>query len=391
MRVCVLVRSLTRGGAERQAATTAAALTARGHRVDLVTFRRGGAYAQVLSAAGLEEQQLGGPRPLLPVALWRRLRTDRPDVVLSYLAGPNLVSLVGRGLHHRPALVWGVRSTSLRLEDEVLLGRLVSRVEPRLSRWCDAAVTNSAAARDDATARGFRPPRFEVVPNVIDVDRWRPDPHPGRRADARRRLGLPPDATVVGRVGRIHPVKDLPTYLRALAHVVEDRPEVRGLVVGDGEPAQLRELVGLAASLGIADRVVWHGGSDDLSPVYAALDVLVSSSSYGESFPNVVAEASASGVPCVGTDLGATRDLIGDGRFVVPPADPAALASATAAVLDLGSAGRAALGSAARRRIVERFGPDATAARLERVLTEVLESVAPAGRRRRASRRGREA
>lgn len=391
MRVCVLVRSLTLGGAERQAATTAAALTARGHGVDLVTFRRGGAYAEVLSRAGLREQQLGGPRPLLPVALWRRLRTDRPDVVLSYLAGPNLVSLVGRGLHHRPALVWGVRSTSLRLEDEVLLGRLVSRVEPRLSRWCDAAVTNSAAARDDAAARGFRPPRFEVVPNVIDVDRWRPDPDPDRRSDARRQLGLPADATVVGRVGRIHPMKDLPTYLRALADLSADRPEVRGLVVGDGEPAHLRELMGLAASLGIDDRVVWHGGSDDLSPVYAALDVLVSSSAYGESFPNVVAEAAASGVPCVGTDLGATRDLVGDGRFVVPPGDPTALAAAVAAVLDAGPAGRAALGAAARRRIVERFGPEAAAVRLEQVLADVLESVDPAGPPGRGPRRGREA
>ena len=96
-----------------------------------------------------------------------------------------------------------------------------------------------------------------------------------------------------------------------------------------------------------------------MPPVYAALDLLASSSAFGEGFSNVIGEAMAAGVPCTATDVGDSGRIVGDAGRVVPPNDPAALAGALGELLDLSPETRAALGERARRRIEEQFSVEA--------------------------------
>jgi glycosyltransferase involved in cell wall biosynthesis len=87
----------------------------------------------------------------------------------------------------------------------------------------------------------------------------------------------------------------------------------------------------------------------------AALDIAASSSSYGEAFPNVLAEAMACAVPCVATDVGDSAYIVGDAGTIVPPRDPAALAAALDAMLARTPEELRALSEAARRRVDEKF------------------------------------
>lgn len=373
MRICILLRSFTLGGSEHQAAITAAELTRRGHDVDVVVLHDGDAYADVLAGAGITPFVLPGGRATLPGHWVRRLWRQRPDVVLSYLAGPNLLAVAARLVRNRPLIVWGVRSTTLRLADETRLGGTVYRLEPRFTRWADVVVANSQQARRDAIARGLRNPHFEVVPNGVDCDRGpdRGGPGPDRRAVCRAELGLPATGPVIGRVGRVHPMKDLPTLFRAVARLpAPTRPTIA--VVGDGDPDYVGEMRGLARALGMADNVRWLGERSDLRRLYPALDLVVSSSAYGEGFPNVVAEAMAAGIVCVGTDVGDTATLIDDDRRVVPPEDAEALSTAVQRVLDLDDHTRRALGAAGQARVCDRFGIDALGRRLESILVDAV-------------------
>jgi glycosyltransferase involved in cell wall biosynthesis len=103
----------------------------------------------------------------------------------------------------------------------------------------------------------------------------------------------------------------------------------------------------------------------------AALDVLTSSSAFGEGFPNVVAEGMACGAPCVVTDVGDSADIVGDTGTVLPPGDPIALADGWAKILAMPSDRRREMGKRARARVEQLFSVDRMAEETLRVLRAV--------------------
>ncbi|HKS11928.1 MAG TPA: GT4 family glycosyltransferase PelF [Pseudomonas sp.] len=170
--------------------------------------------------------------------------------------------------------------------------------------------------------------RTEVIPNGINLDQW-------RQALDSRAAGIPP---VVGLIGRVVPIKDVKTFLRAMRGVVTAMPHVQGWIVGPEEedPDYVAECRSLVASLGLEDRVQFKGFQriQDVLP-HMGLMVLTSIS---EAQPLVILEAWAAGTPVVSSDVGSCREMIegGDtadrdlGRAgeVVAIADPQATAQA---------------------------------------------------------------
>lgn len=367
MRLVLFHRGFDLGGAERQMALTAMAMKERGHHVEVVVLHEGDAFSAELEMAGIRPRVVpSAPRWKLPLQIRRCLLESRPDAVISALAGPNILSLLSRIGPERPKVVWGVRSTSLDLSQERWIGRFVYRAEPALSRWSDATISNSSAGKDDAIGRGFRPDQFFVVPNGIEVP---PETGPTRRSVARSRLGYGESDTVIGFVGRLHPVKDLPLLLRSFGAITEDRALLA--IVGSGSSDYLEGLKSMSRELGVDSRVRWVGGVADAHDVYPAFDFTASTSQL-EGFSNVLGESMASGVPCVATDVGDSAELIADTGLVVPPGDVEAMASAFDRLIEMGPADRVALGAAARRRISDHFSVDVLGTRFERTLAGIL-------------------
>jgi glycosyltransferase involved in cell wall biosynthesis len=101
------------------------------------------------------------------------------------------------------------------------------------------------------------------------------------------------------------------------------------------------------------------------------LDVLVVSSAWGESFPIVLGEAMASGVPCVTTDVGDSAWIVGDAGIVVPPRDPEALAEGMARLITTDLETRRQLGIRARARIAQNFGLNSAIERYHDLYREI--------------------
>lgn len=196
---------------------------------------------------------------------------------------------------------------------------------------------------------GIAPRRIVQIYNGVDTDRFRPstdstrdDLPPGFRG-----VGI----VRIGSVGRIRPVKGQATLLRALALVVERRPDLRAVarlvLVGDGPLlGALREQ---ALALGIGDIVWLPGPSDRVPQLLRAFDVFVLPS-LNEGISNTILEAMASGLPVLASAVGGNVELIEDGKTgrLFPVADAAALAAGLAAYLDDGAL-RRRHGQAARR------------------------------------------
>lgn len=350
-----MVRSLSVGGAERQVALLARAMADRGVGVSVVCFYGGGAFEEELAEAGVPVV-VAGKRGRWDVfgglsRVVSALRAARADVIYSFLPGPNLVALLARPFCRGVSVIWGVRSTTVDPAHEDRVARAVNRVEALCARWVPMIIVNSEAGARDAVARGMPSAAIRIVPNGVDTDRFQPMPQ--RRAEARRRWGVPTDALVVGALGRLHPMKDHVNFLRAASLVRVQRDDTWFAVVGDDERGIRDDLLDTASELGIGDRFVTHPAESDAAAVYPALDVLVSSSRYGEGFPNVVGEAMACEVPCVVTDVGDSARVVGPAGIVVSPAAPKDLAAAVLrAVKD------PSMGPAGRARIMGSFSVD---------------------------------
>ena len=192
------------------------------------------------------------------------------------------------------------------------------------------AVSASIAGAAEALGTPRRP--IEVVPNGADTTVFTPRP----MAEARRRLGLPPEGRIVTYVGKLVPRKGVDTLVEAMG-LLARRPGGAPLLVAGGIGEMLPSLVRRAAELGVADRVRFVGKipHDDVGWWMAAGDVFVLPS-LSEGLPTVVCEAMNCGRPVVATAVDGTPEAVRDGEtgLLVAPRDAEALAAALARVLD---------------------------------------------------------
>jgi glycosyltransferase involved in cell wall biosynthesis len=116
---------------------------------------------------------------------------------------------------------------------------------------------------------------------------------------------------------------------------------------------------------GLSGKLHLLGARSDIATIMPALDICTLTSAFGEGVPNVLGEAMACRVPCVATDVGDTRALVGETGRIVPPGDPEALARQWLELIEMGRDKRLELGAAARERIRSGFDLAAVVGRYE--------------------------
>jgi glycosyltransferase involved in cell wall biosynthesis len=366
-----LITGLETGGAERVLSDLVALTDRDRFRSVVVSIRNPGKMASAIVRAGVELRTLGirrgMPNPRRLFRLDRLLREVRPEILQTWLYHADFLGLLARQLGRLPHLVWNVRcSDASLLPADIALRRLLA--------WCsrmpDAVVVNSRAGRRFHERIGYRPRRWEYVPNGFDTNEFRPDPE--ARGHIRTGVGIADETIMIGLPARYHPMKDHDTFLDAAAILVTIRPEVRFALLGAGiEPAN-RALAKALAGRGLSDRVLLLGERDDMAGIYAAFDIATLSSAFGEGFPNVLGEAMASALPCVATDSGDAAELLGRTGIVVQPRDPQALAAAWRKLIDAGAEGRRLLGNEARERIAGEYGIGTVVARYEALYSDIV-------------------
>ena len=279
------------------------------------------------------------------------LREHRPDVVHTHGYRPDLLDAgVARGLGipvvttvHGSSRMGGVT-------------RAYEWLQWRAFRRFDRVVAVSRPLGASLEEAGVGARRISIIPNALAGGE-----RLGRDA-ARAALGLEDGVPAIGFVGRLIPAKGADLFLEALAGV-RDLPW-RASIVGDGGDRGMLEA--LAARLGIAGRVRFHGAVDGAGALFSAFDLFVLSSRT-EGTPMVLLEAMDSRVPVVAARVGGVPDVVGPREaLVVPALDTAALAAAIRAALGDGEGARTRA-EAAARRVATEFGAEQWLARYEEV------------------------
>jgi len=244
-----------------------------------------------------------------PQVLWRLvkfLRARRPHIVQTFFRDGTYYGTLAARVARVPAIVISVRNAGYWRRG---IDQLPLKVAYRLagywqcnSRWVAKPLENQF---------GFDHNRVEVLPNAIDLTKFRP-PTPVERLAARRDLCLLPGAAVFVSVANLRPVKDLSTLLVAASLVRRELLAAQFLLVGEGP---LREtLESQAALLNLNPAVRFLGAHADVRPYLAAADVgLLTSRS--EASSNAILEYMATGLPVLASGIPANRELLGEGFF----------------------------------------------------------------------------
>lgn len=354
LKIAFLIRDLTYGGAQRQLVTLVKGLNKEDFNVTVLYFYSGGFLEKDLKDCGVQlicvEKRERWDIFSFFLRLIYQLKKLQPDVFHGYLNESNLLTIFLKPFLPLTRIIWGIRDSNMDLKDYDWLSRLLFYLEAILSRFSDVIIVNSHAGKTYYQTHGFPADKMVVIPNGIDTKRFQPEPEAGRKV--RAAWGISEDNILIGLVGRLHPMKDHFTFLRAAALLCEERQDVHFVCVGTGAENYVQELHQLSHDLGISEKVIWAGTRADMPAVHNALDIAVSSSAYGEGFSNVIGEAMACGIPCVVTDVGDSKWIVGDTGLVVPPMNPQALFSAWLQILRIHNQ---QLSIMARARIEDNF------------------------------------
>ena len=387
VRLLNVVPTLLCGGTESQVMALSRSLDERRFDLEFACLRRLGPFVKEIDDRGLPlaEYRFASFRSV--TALRQQMKFARHvarrgvDIVHAYNFYGNVFAIPPARLAGAPVVIASIRDLG------PYLTPLQKRVQRYVCRLADCVVVNAEAVRTWLVGEGYDAEQIVVIRNGVDLTRFKEPPQPDR---VRRALELSDGVPLVAVVSRLTRMKGLEQFLEAAAVVGRRSTEAHFLVIGEAPPHDLEylgELKGLAARLGIGDRVIFTGLRSDVPTLLAGVDVAVMPS-LNEALSNALLESMAAGAPVVATRVGGTPEALVDGEtgLLVPPADITSLAVAVTSLLEAPALAKR-LGRAARQSIADRFSVERMAEATERLYNQLLTRTARTPGRPRSGKR----
>jgi glycosyltransferase involved in cell wall biosynthesis len=313
MKVCFIVGTLGRGGAERQLIFMLRALQLEGVKTTLLCLTMGEAFEKEVKKLGVDIVWVGSSRNRL-LRLWQMIKAIRKhpvDIIQSSHFYTNIYAAVaGRILRIRN--IGAIRNN---LSSEIAADRIFGRWQVDLP---EHLIANSELAISRAFARGLKPRKIDLLKNIVEL------PH----ATENQFVGV--GIVKIIFVGRLVQQKRPEMFIKLARQLRRDLPktDLTFQIIGDGplrrDLEKLRENYGLSG-----DEIQFLGEQSEMASVYLCSDILVLTSEF-EGTPNVLLEAMSFGIPVVATRVGGVPEILTEkSGILVDPADFAGLVEAT--------------------------------------------------------------
>lgn len=373
-RIVWLIDVLGRGGAERLMVPLMQHIDTERFQTRVCVLREkyGNPVAEELKRMGVKVDMLPVNRLRDLTAIPRMVRYFRrhqTDLVHTQLEFANALGNAAAGMMGLPSVC-----TIHTLEDPAPGSKKHRRMKLMwwsLRRFCDRVITVSEGARRHYLAvSGDMPDKVVTLHNGIDLSSF-PKLGPDKRVELRESLGVPAHAPLMVTVAVLRPQKGIQYMIEALPAILEAVPDAFYMVVGDGDYYQV--LMESAQKSDVGERVVFTGFRQDIASLLSISDLFVLPT-LAEALPTVLAEAMATSLPLIVSEVGGVPEMVVDGvnGLLLPPADVDRLAAACIHVLrDEVDARR--MGEAGWQIVNERFNIRKQVQRLGDLYDEVLE------------------
>jgi len=357
MRITHIITDLDIGGAEMMLYKLLCSLQNEKTESLVISLMGRGKITEQIEALGINVETLNldqGERPS-----WKTIKKLRnlakifnPDIIQGWMYHGNIAATMAvflrSPLREKPKLFWNIRQTLYDLNNEKFQTRWLIILSCWLSFLPKGIIYNSTASSEQHSKVGFSSKKMKIIPNGFDLQKFCPDQKHFQQL--RDELKVSESTILIGHISRLHPMKDHATLFRAIDRVMNnlsnfsDKQEVLFLLIGHN----------VTSDLSSNPAIHFLGERSDIPKIMSALDIVVSSSAWGEGFPNVIGEAMASETPCVVTDVGDSAYIIGEyGRVCLVGGDQCIASSILQLIKN--PEDRKKLGKGARKRIEEKY------------------------------------
>ena len=280
------------------------------------------------------------------------MRSFNPQIVHTFMIHSAFFGGIIAKFLNVPTIIWNIFSNDLSLQSNKIKTILIMKICAPLSRSIpNKIIVDSTSAYSAHETAGYLCQKMEIINNGVDVSVF--SPNELKRNDYRQRY-FKKDEIIIGLIARYHPVKGHNIFLKAASLVKGKTINVKLLLNGTNIETTNNRLMEIINREGVQDIVHISDSNLDITKILLACDILVSSSLF-ESFPNIICEAMACGIPCVVTNVGDCAQIVGDTGITVNANDPDALAFAIIKLINMPSKDRKILGNNARLRIKNNF------------------------------------
>ena len=259
--------------------------------------------------------------------LIKLLRSLKPDIVQTWLVHADFIGGIAAKLVGIKNIIWNIRYSNFEIRKSKLTTILIIKLLAKLSFLIpQLIVIVSKKAKKIYEAEGYDKKKLKFIPNGYDLSFLKPRKF--QKKIFKKKTKIKKQIPLIGNVARYDPKKDHLNLLNAISLIRANNMNFFCILVGSNIHNNNIRLVSEIKRLKLSKYIKLLGQNDNILQVMNGIDIYVQSSSYGEGFPNVVAESMACGTPCIVTDVGDASFIVGKTGWVVPPNSPNKLAQA---------------------------------------------------------------
>lgn len=358
IRILHIISGLNTGGAETVLHRLLSKIDQNTFYSEVISLTDIGTIGKKIKELGVTVKALdmkrGVPNPYYILKIIKIIKEMKPDIIQTWMFHADLIGGIAGRLSGSNPIVWNIRNSSL--ND----GKI-----KRTTQWTIAACAKvshliphkiiivSEKAKMDFIKAGYDKNKIRIVYNGIDTNLFKPNSQ-AKEIFCKEHV-VPEDCFLIGLIARFDPQKDHYNFIKAAHLVSREYPSSYFVLCGEGVVWENTNLVHWINEFDLKNSFRLLGNCENIEQITASLDLAVLTSSYGEGFPNVLAEAMACGVPCVSTNVGDAKTIVGNTGIIVPPNNSEALSNAISNLLAIKESERKKMGLKARQRIENNF------------------------------------
>jgi len=261
-------------------------------------------------------------------SIYRTIKDGHYDIVHTHTAKAGFLGRLAAHLAHTPYVIHHLHGTTFPPTMSWPTCRFYISLERLAARWCDKIVPVGEDLLDTYLAHHIgKPDQYQVIHHPANLDQFlrARELNEGKLREVRKSLGVDPDDVVIGKVARLEKRKGFDYYIEAAKALVPKHPNVKFLIVGEGD--QRGDLQNQVDRAQLNGQVIFTGYRNDIAEVMATFDIFAFTSLW-EGLPKVMIQSAALGKPIVTFAVEGAREMVDDGEtgYIVPSRDVGALA-----------------------------------------------------------------